>query len=232
MVPQCAVASSPFDDEFDDALISSIDEDALATPTPSGPSSQAPLCKFFGSSRGCMRGGACWFRHVLPEDAPSESAQHEGYLVSLPSPKYRCPKCDVPFAKWSACLKHLRTTGHVDVKSSMKGVQQRCSTGSTTHQKRKIDEQALQMEALVENTCSVNPMPPPTTATVDLMPLSTTATVENYKSMMRNKEIVPDLKAHLAMPVGHSTQKFLLVYCDRCPSVQSFIRRNDGFFCL
>jgi hypothetical protein len=28
-----------------------------------------PLCNFFGTSRGCMRGDACWFRHVLPDEA-------------------------------------------------------------------------------------------------------------------------------------------------------------------
>ena len=45
-----------------------------------------PLCNFFGSSRGCMRGDACWFRHVLPEDAPSDSVQHDPQQDRAPSP--------------------------------------------------------------------------------------------------------------------------------------------------
>jgi hypothetical protein len=31
-----------------------------------------PICKFFASARGCLRGDRCWFQHVLPNKTPRD----------------------------------------------------------------------------------------------------------------------------------------------------------------
>ena len=31
-----------------------------------------PICKFFASARGCLRGDRCWFQHVLPSKTPRD----------------------------------------------------------------------------------------------------------------------------------------------------------------
>ena len=75
--------------------------------------------------------------------------------------KYMCPNCLMRFPKWTPCRVHLVATGHANVRSYTKGIQQRCMVTGQCPVNRIDDVEVPSRAVAAESVSSVPGFRPP-----------------------------------------------------------------------